>query len=92
MQVIFWMAIGCSAGSARDFKRFEFQPFGGLTASGDVSLETEDNTNVTVLVNSSYNLGAAFGVYINELDSIEASFQRQFTDGRIPSEITDPPC
>jgi len=92
MQISLWTAIGCSAVFAQDFKRFEFQPLGGFTASGDISLETEDNTDVTVRVNSSYNVGASFGVYTNELDLIEASWQRQFSNGRIPSEIMNPPC
>ncbi len=85
------LAAASSPTLAVDFKRFELQPSGGFTASGGIPLVTDDNVHHgSIHVNSSYNLGAAFGVYLNTLDAVEASWQRQFTEGLLPSEIANP--
>jgi hypothetical protein len=75
---------------AGDFKRFELQPFGGLTASGRIPLIGDDDVRRgSVHVNSSSNIGATFAVYLNELDSVEALWQRQFTEGSLPVESAE---
>jgi opacity protein-like surface antigen len=79
---------GSSAVLAGDFNRFEFQPYGGFTASGGIPLETEDNgAHESIHVNSSYNVGATFAVNLNKLDAVEAHWQRQFTEGRLPADF-----
>ncbi len=76
---------------ADDFKRFEFQPYGGFTASGSIPLETEDSaTHDSIHVDSSHNAGAAIAVNINAFDAIEGRWQRQFTEGRLPAEVAEP--
>jgi hypothetical protein len=82
---------GSSLVLADDFKRFEFQPYGGLTASGSIPLETEDNgTKGSIHVDSSHNAGATFTVNMNALDAIEGRWQRQFTEGHLPAEVVEP--
>jgi len=81
----------CPAGLCQEFKRFEFHVSGGLTASGGIPLDTENDVHhSSVHVNSSYNLGAALAVYLNEPDAIEIYWQRQFTEGRLPAELAAP--
>jgi len=92
LQITLWSILGCSAVYAQNFKRFELHIYGGHTLSGNISLEKEDGPDATVSIDGSYNLGAALGVNINSQDSIEASWQRQFTEGRVPSVIYDPSC
>ncbi len=80
-----------SAVLAEDFKRFEFQPLGGFTASGSIPLRTDDDVgHGSVHVDSSFNLGATFAVNLNELDAIEGLWQRQFTEGRLSGEFAVP--
>jgi len=91
LHLLLLAAAGNSTAQAADFKRFELLPSGGFTASGGIPLVTNDNVHRgSIHVNSSYNLGAAFAIYLNALDAVEASWQRQFTEGRLPSEIADP--
>lgn len=90
LQLALLLTIGNSALFAQDFKRFEFNPFGGFTASGSIPIESEDEIKDSIQVNSSYHLGAALGVNLNELDAIEVLWQRQFTDGRLPAVIAAP--
>lgn len=92
LQIALWSILGSSAVYAQNFKRFELHPYGGHTLSGDISLETGEGSEATVSIGGAYNLGAAFGVNINSQDSVEASWQRQFTEGRVPSVIYDPSC
>jgi len=92
LQIVLCFIFGCAAVRAQDFKRFEFYPFAGYTASGKVSLENEEGAGFDIHVDGSYSLGADLGVNINELDTIEASWQRQFTDGRVPAGVYDPDC
>jgi len=83
--------IQSSSSASDEFKRFEFQPFGGFTASGSIPLKTEDDASRgSIHVDSSYNLGATFAVNLNALDAIEVHWQRQFTKGRLPAEIAGP--
>jgi len=83
--------LGCSPAAAEDFKRFEFQPFSGFTASGKIPLTSSDNSrNGSTHVDSSYSVGATFAVNLNALDAIEGSWQRQFTKGRLSAEIAAP--
>jgi hypothetical protein len=78
-------------GWAGDFKRFEFQPYGGFTASGGIPLENKDNAaHESIHVDSSYNIGATFAVNLNELDAVEGHWQRQSTKARLPAEIVAP--
>ena len=87
----FLTMIGSSRVMAGDFKRFEFQPFSGFTGSGSIPLIAEDGVQRgSIHVNSSYNYGAAFAVNLNELDAIEALWQRQPTKGRLPAEFIPP--
>ena len=91
MQLPLFLLVGCSVILAGDFKRFEFQPFGGYSASGDISLITYDNVkHGSIRVDNSYNLGATFGINITALDAIEVFWQRQFTEGRLPAETPVP--
>jgi hypothetical protein len=91
MHLPLFLLIGSSAIMAEDFKRFEFQLFGGYSVSGDIPLITYDNENHGyVRVNNSYNVGATLAVYLNELDAVEGFWQRQFTEGRLPAEIAVP--
>jgi opacity protein-like surface antigen len=86
-----WIVLGSSAAHAGDFKRFEFQPFGGYTFSGNIPLTGEDDVKYgSVHVNNSYNAGATFAVNLNELDAVEVLWQRQFTEGRLKVEIAVP--
>ncbi len=90
LSLLLFAATGPAA-AADDFKRFEFHPFGGFTASGSIPLVTDDDAHhESVHVNSSYNVGAAFAVNLNALDAVEAFWQRQFTGGRLPAEIAAP--
>lgn len=76
---------------AEDFKRFEFQPFGGFTASGSIPLVGDDGiSHGSIQIASSYNVGATFAVNLNALDAIEGQWASQFTDGRLPVEIAVP--
>jgi opacity protein-like surface antigen len=85
------MLAGSSSSLAADFKRFEFQPFGGFTVSGGIPLIVDDNTTYgSISVSSSYNVGATFGVNFNELDAVEGLWRRQQTEGRLPQEIAVP--
>ena len=85
------MVVGSSAVLAADFKRFEFQPFGGFTASGSIPLISDDDVHHgSIHVNSSFNVGATVAVNLNALDAVEALWQRQFTEGRLPAEISVP--
>ncbi len=85
------MLVGSSAVLAEDFKRFEFQPFGGYTVSGSIPLMGDDDVqHGSIHVNSSYNAGAAFAINLNALDAVELFWQRQFTEGRLPAEIIVP--
>ncbi len=87
---LFVLAISSTV-AAQEFKRFEFSVSGGMTVSGSIPLEAEDGTDLGfVNVDSSYNVGAAFAVYLNELDAIELYWQRQNTDGRLPEALIDP--
>jgi len=82
------MVAGSSALLAEDFRRFEFQPFGGFTASGGIPIRTEDDIDRrSVNVSSSFNLGANLAINLNELDAVEAHWQRQFTEGRLPPDL-----
>jgi len=91
MCIAFLMLMGASPALAEDFKRFEFQPFGGYTVSGSIPLVGDDDIKQgSIHVNSSYNGGATFTVNLNELDAIEAHWQRQFTEGRLPAEMVVP--
>jgi len=75
----------------QEFKRFELQPLVGLSATGSIPLRSEDGVDHgSVHVGSSYHLGGTFAVYLNELDAIEALWQRQFTEGRLPGEFAIP--
>jgi opacity protein-like surface antigen len=88
MHIAFLMLIGTSPALAENFKRFEFQPFGGYTVSGSIPLVGDDDIkHGSIHVNSSYNGGATFAINLNELDAIEAHWQRQFTEGRLPAEM-----
>jgi opacity protein-like surface antigen len=90
-QLLLLLLFGTSAIPAEDFKRFEFQPFGGYSASGDIPLITDDNVDHgSIRVNNSYNVGGTFAVNLNTLDAVEAFWQRQFTEGRLPAEIAVP--
>jgi len=98
MKRLFWMLfpllilMGSSLVQAEEFKRFEFQPFGGFTASGDIPLVGEDDVkHGSVHVDSSYNAGATFAVNFHEVDAVEVHWQRQFTEGRLPAELAVPP-
>ncbi len=83
--------MNCSVGLSQDFKRFEAHVSGGLTVSGDIPLDTaEDIHYESIQVSSSHNVGAAFAININRLDAVELSWQRQFTEGRLPSELAPP--
>ena len=85
------MMIGSSVAMADDFKRFEFQPFSGFTGSGSIPLIAGDGVQRgSIHVNSSYNYGATFAVNLNELDAVEALWQRQPTEGRLPAEFVAP--
>src|SRR5512136_2268834 len=89
--VHFVMVLGSSVALAGDFKRFEFQPFGGFTASGSIPLITDDGVHYgSIHVNSAFNVGAALAVNFNELDAVEALWQRQFTEGRLSGEMAGP--
>src|SRR5512135_1139016 len=80
-----------SVALAQDFKRFEFHVSAGLTVSGGIPLEPEnDVTYTSIHVNNSHNIGAAFAINLNQLDAIELYWQRQFTEGRLPAEIAAP--
>lgn len=93
LQVFLWMILGCwTTVQAQSFKRFEINPFGGFVVSGDISLENEESETVDLHIGSSYCLGGNLGVNISESDSIEASWQRQFSDGWVPTGIYDPDC
>ena len=86
------LVLVCPASSvAADFKRFEFQPFGGFSVSGSIPLEADDGTRYgSVSVKSSYNIGATFGVNFNVLDAVEVYWRRQFSEGQLPLEIAVP--
>ncbi len=85
------VSAGHTSSLAEDFKRFEFQPFGGYSISGGIPLIAGDNTSQgSISVNSSYSIGATFGVNFNQLDAIEGYWRRQFTEGRLPSEFAVP--
>ncbi len=91
LQTLLLILAGTSWCLAGDFKRFEFQPFGGFTVSGGIPLTADDgNTHGSIPVNSSYNVGATFGVNFNVLDAVEGYWRRQFTEGGLPSEIVVP--
>jgi len=76
---------------SQEFKRFEFHVMGGLTVSGGIPLDTEEDIDYdSIHVNNSHNVGAAFAVNLNDLDTLEWIWQRQFTEGRLPAGITDP--
>ena len=75
---------------ANDFKRFEFQPYAGFTASGSIPLKAEDDASSgSIAVDSSHHTGATFSLNLNELDAIEWRWQRQFSKGRLQAEIND---
>jgi len=77
--------------AADNFKRFEFQPFAGYSVAGDIPLEDDEGVrHGSVDVKSSYNIGATFAVNLNEFDSIELRWQRQFGEGRLPEEFVQP--
>lgn len=90
LHLLLWIALSSSSILAQDFKRFEFQPFGGFTTTGGIPIESEDNVSASIHVDSSYHAGAAFNIYVNELDAIGVMWQRHFTEGRLPSEIFVP--
>lgn len=91
LQIFLLMLTGNASSLAGDFKRFEFQPFGGFTVSGGIPLTADDNTtHGSISVNSSHNIGATFGVNFNVLDAVEGYWRRQFTEGRLPPEIAVP--
>jgi opacity protein-like surface antigen len=82
---------GSSSSMAEDGKRFEFQLFGGFTASGGIPLKAADGTTAGAMsVDSSHNVGTTFGVRFNELDAVEGLWRRQYTSGRLPSGIIVP--
>lgn len=73
------------------FKRFELQIVSGVTASGSVPLTSDDDADHgAVHVGSSYNFGATFAVNLNDLDAIEAFWQRQLTEGRLSADSLIP--
>ncbi len=91
LSISFLAIAGCSSAEAGDFKRFEFQPYSGFTASGKIPLTSSGNSRSGFThVDSSYIIGATFAVNINALDAIEGSWQRQFTRGRLSEEIAAP--
>jgi len=91
MQLQLLIFLSGSVALAEDFRRFEFQPFGGFTASGSIPLRSGDEVDHgSVHVGSSYNLGATFAVNLNQLDAIEGLWQRQFTEGRLPPQFAVP--
>ncbi len=91
MQLLLSIFVGNSAILAGDFKRFEFQPFGGYTVNGDIALNSGEGIHLgSIQVNNSYNAGATFAVNLNELDAIEAFWQRQSADARMPAEFPVP--
>ncbi len=91
IQLPLLLAMGSSALLAGDLKRFELQPFGGFSASGSIPLTGDDGVDHgSIHVSSTYNLGATFAVNLNPLDAVEASWQRQLTDGRLPTAIVVP--
>ena len=68
LQLLVMVIAGSLVVWADDFKRFEFQPFGGFTASGSIPLKADDDANHgSIQVNSSYNIGATFSINLNEL-------------------------
>ncbi len=91
LQIFLMVLTGSASSFAGDFKRFEFQPFGGFSVSGGIPLTSDDETgHESISVNSSHNVGATFGVNFNVLDAVEVYWRRQFTEGRLPSEIVVP--
>ncbi len=88
LQILLLILTGSVSSLAGDFKRFEFQPFGGLSVSGGIPLTSDDNTtHESISVKSSHNIGATFGVNFNVLDAVEVYWRRQFTEGGLPSEM-----
>jgi hypothetical protein len=88
---LLFLLIHCPAVFSQEFKRFEFSVSGGLTASGGIPLDTEDNVHYdSIHVDSSHNVAAGFAISLNELDAIELYWQRQFTEGRLPEEFAAP--
>lgn len=86
-----FVLMSCPAVLSQEFKRFEFHVSGGLTASGGIPLDTENDVDYdSIHVDSSYNVGAAFTINLNELDAIELYWQRQFTEGQLPEEFAAP--
>jgi hypothetical protein len=76
---------------SQDFKRFELHVSGGLIVSGGIPLDTaEDIHYESIKVSNSHAVGAAFAININRLDAVELSWQRQFTEGRLPAEFALP--
>ncbi len=91
IHLVLLFATGSSVALAGDFKRFELQPFGGFTGSGSIPLIGDDHVHHgAVRVKSSFNAGTTFAVNLNALDAVEAFWQRQFTEGRLPAEIAAP--
>ncbi len=82
--------LSVSNSAAQNFKRFEFLPYAGFSASGDIPVESEENVSGDIHVSSSLHAGAAFYIYLNELDAIGIRWQRQFTDGTLPAIIIEP--
>jgi opacity protein-like surface antigen len=91
MHLLLLLSVGSSRSLAEDFKRFEFQPFVGYSVAGDISLKTYENVDYgSIRINNSYNIGATFGINLNELDAMEVAWQRQFTEGQLPAAIAVP--
>jgi opacity protein-like surface antigen len=91
IHLLLLLIVDSSALLAEDFRRFEFQPFGGFTGSGGIPLIADDDVrHGSIRVNSSSNFGATLAVNLNALDAVEAHWQRRFTEGRLPAEIPIP--
>lgn len=88
--VIFYSLIFIPDSPAQEFKRFEFLPYAGFSASGNIPVENEENVSGDIRVNSSLHAGAAFYIYLNKLDAIGVRWQRQFTDGSLPPVVVEP--
>ncbi len=72
LQLLIAIMASSSGVLAEDFKRFEFQPFWGFTASGSIPLKAKDDISYgSVHVDSSFNIGATLAININDSDAIE---------------------
>ena len=88
--MVFFNLISVLDSPAQHFKRFEFLPYAGFSASGDIPVVSDENVSGNIRVGSSLHAGTAFYVYLNKLDAIGVRWQRQFTDGSLPAIILEP--